>query len=354
MTELERQEAEKREAAAQDAENKAAETVPEEAADSVADNEEPMEQWLEVSVKVTHPAVEVVAEIFREAGARNGVVIDDPQLMEDLREENTWELCPPKKEGENLKVVIVKAYYPDDEELSRRLGEIEAAFTRVEGRIGAFRYSPTLFRTVSEKDWANAWKQYFHVTRVGKHFVIKPSWEKYEVEEGDVVLDLDPGMAFGTGTHPTTFMCLENLEDLVHPDTQVFDVGTGSGILAMAAAMLGATDIRAVDIDGRAVRAARSNIRKAGLEDRIQVKQGDLLQGTDGKADLIVANILADIIQLLLPDVPGKLKDDGIFLCSGIIKEAQPEITEAAEKVGLKITRISSMGDWVALQMQKK
>jgi ribosomal protein L11 methyltransferase len=197
-------------------------------------------------------------------------------------------------------------------------------------------------------------EQYFHVTHVGKHIVIKPSWEAYEAEPDDVVLELDPGMAFGTGTHPTTCLCLQGLEEIIRPDTLVFDVGTGSGILAMAAARLGARAIKAVDIDGVAVRTAKENIAKAGLTDRIDVKQGDLLHGTEGQADVIVANILADVIIQLLPDVPGKLKDDGVFLASGVIEQYLDDVTRAAEAVGLTVTKVDRIQDWVGIQMRKK
>ena len=128
-----------------------------------------MEEWLEVSVKVTHEAVEAVAELLRETGARNGVLIEDPVLLEELREHTEWELCPPKPSDEDLQVVTVSAFYPEDEELQPRLARIDRGLALIEERIGAFRFGPVLFRKVSEKDWANEWKQYFHVTHVGKH-----------------------------------------------------------------------------------------------------------------------------------------------------------------------------------------
>ena len=312
-----------------------------------------METWLEVSVKVQHDAEEVTAEILREAGARNGVAIEDPVLYETVRRSLPFELCDPLPEQTDLSVVTVTAYYPEDGELEKRLQRIESELTDVEKRVGSFRIGPTLFRKVSETDWSDEWKQYFHVTRVGKHIVVKPSWETYEAKEGDVVLELDPGMAFGTGTHPTTCLVLEAMEKIIRPDSTVFDVGTGSGILAMTAAKLGAKDIKAVDIDGIAVRTARENIARAGLAERIEVTQGDLLHGTEGKADVIVANILADIIVLLLPDIPGKLKEGGLFFASGIIENYQKDVTEAAEKVGLRVKEVTRIKDWVGLLMEK-
>jgi len=312
-----------------------------------------MEKWLEVSVKVNHEAEEVTAEILREAGARNGVAIEDPVLYETLRNSLPFELCDPLPENTDFSVVTITAYYPEDTELTERLQKIEAELAAVEKRIGKFRFGPALFRHVTEEDWSDEWKQYFHVTRVGKHIVIKPSWEDYAPEPEDVVLELDPGMAFGTGTHPTTVLVLEALEKMIRPDTTVFDVGTGSGILAMTAAKLGAKNVKAVDIDGVAVRTAKENIEKAGMQDRIEVRQGDLLHGTEGKADVIVANILADIIIMLLPDIPGKLKEGGLFFASGIIEDYQQDVTEAAEKAGLRVKETTRIKDWVGLLMEK-
>ena len=217
------------------------------------------DQWLQVSIRTTHEATEAVADLLREAGARNGVEIEDPLLLEQLRKSATWELCdiPPQTDVE---VVTVTAYYPKNEMLSARLDRIEEGLKAIEGRIGPFRFGPTLFREVSEKDWANQWKQYFHTTKIGKHIVIKPSWETYTPQDGEKIIALDPGMAFGTGTHATTSMCIERLQELVTPQSDVFDVGTGSGILAMTAALMGARSVHAVDIDEKAVEIARENI----------------------------------------------------------------------------------------------
>ena len=312
-----------------------------------------MDNWLEVSIKVTHEAVEAVAEMLREQGARNGVVIEDPVLINTLRNSGTWQLTDIPEQT-NTEVVTVSAYYPEDRELQERLANIEKELGAIENRIGKFRFGPTLFRKISEKDWANEWKQYFHVTRVGKSLVIKPTWEDYTPKADDKVLHLDPGMAFGTGTHHTTNMCMQILEEIVKHDMKVFDVGCGSGILAMTAALLGAKDIKAVDIDGKAVQVARENIALNKLTDKIVTAQGDLLHGTDGQADVIVANIIADIIIMLLPDIPGKLKPQGKFLASGIIDERLADVEAAADKVGMKTISVRHKVGWSAVLMGRK
>lgn len=311
-----------------------------------------MSNWIEVNVAVTHEAVEVVSEILTEAGSK-GVAIEDPQLINDLRNSGTWELCDIP-EQQNTEGVTVSGYYADDEKLQNRLAEIEAGLAEVEERIGKYRFGNTRFRNVSEQDWANEWKQYFHVTHVGQSLVIKPSWEEYIAKEGEHVIEIDPGMAFGTGTHHTTNMMMERLEKVMPQDATVFDVGTGSGILAIAAALCGAKAVKAVDIDGVAVRVARENVADNHLSDKIEVREGDLLHGTEGKADVIIANIIADIIIMLMKDIPVKLNDNGIFLASGIIEERVADIEAEAAKEGLKVDAIDHRGGWVVMQFSKK
>ena len=309
-------------------------------------------QWIEVNVSVTHEAVEAVADMLTSIGSK-GVAIEDPQLINDLRNSGTWELCDIP-EQENTEVVTVSAYYADDEKLEKRLAEIDEQLALIEERIGKYRFGNTRFRKVSEQDWANEWKQYFHVTHVGKGLVIKPSWEEYAPKEGEHVIEIDPGMAFGTGTHHTTNMMMERLEKVITPDSTVFDVGTGSGILAIAAAMLGAKSVKAVDIAGVAVRVAKENVADNGLSEQIEVREGDLLHGTEGKADVIIANIIADIVIMLLQDIPQKLNDNGVLLASGIIEERMPDVEAAAQAQGLYVDAVDHRGGWVVMQMKKK
>lgn len=311
-----------------------------------------MESWLQVSIKVTHETVDAVAELLRDVGARNGVEIEDPLLLNQLRESATWELCDIPHQ-ENTEVVTVTAYYPENQELQQRLEAIEAGMKKIEDIFGPCKFGPTLFRQISEKDWANQWKQYFHTSHVGKKIVIKPSWESYEPVGEEKVIALDPGMAFGTGTHATTSMCIQRLEELVTPDCDVFDVGTGSGILAMTAALLGAKSIHAVDIDAKAVEVAKENIAQNHLDNRITVAQGNLLDGTEGQADIIVANIIADIIIMVLPEVAAKLRSTGRFLASGVIEDRYNDVVEAAKKYGFKEVDVRRKAGWTAITFGK-
>ena len=309
-------------------------------------------QWVEVSIQTTHAATEAVADIFHSLGA-GGVVIEDPLLLNNLRDSGTWELCAIP-EQENTEIVVVTAYFPDDSELHGRLSAVEEEMAAIEERIGFCRFGRTCFRTISEKDWENEWKQFFHTTRVSEHLVIKPTWEKYEALPEDKIIELDPGMAFGTGTHHTTGMCMRRLEKVIEPGMTVFDVGTGSGILAIAAAKLGADYIKAIDIDATAVRVALENVAMNNLSSVIEVEQGDLLSATEGKADAIIANIIADIIIMLLPDIPGKLHEGGVFLASGIISDRLDDVTAAAKKNGLYVEAVDTQGGWVVMQMRRE
>lgn len=305
-------------------------------------------EYYEISAKITHEAVDAISQIFMDLGAK-GTVIDDPELINHLRKYGGWQLTDIP-EQKNTNIVTVTAYYPNDAAWQKVLENISQEFNLIEKRIGKFQFGNLIFRLVKETDWANEWKQFFHVTHVGKSFVIKPSWENYEIKNGEHLIEIDPGMAFGTGTHHTTNMCMTRLEKIVQKGNTVFDVGTGSGILAIAAALLGAEKIKAVDIDPVAVKVAKENVALNNLTDKISVQQGDLLHGTDGKADLIIANIIADIIIKLLPDIPQKLNANGVFLASGIIEDRIQNVENAANKNGLKLVAVDKRGGWAVMQ----
>lgn len=201
------------------------------------------------------------------------------------------------------------------------------------------------------EDWRNSWKRHFTLLRVGQRLVIKPSWIDYAAQDGDVVVELDPGLAFGTGYHPTTYSCLEALEELVQPGCAVLDVGTGSGILTIAAARLGAARITAVDIDGHAVRAARKNFRRAGILEQVNTDSGSIPgAATRGRIyDLAVANISARGISLVAPAIPELLAADGVFIASGIIVEQYDTAAAALAEAGLASAEIRQKDDWLTI-----
>jgi ribosomal protein L11 methyltransferase len=203
----------------------------------------------------------------------------------------------------------------------------------------------------NDEDWVDNWKKYFHTDKVGKNLVIQPSWEEYEAQPDDIVLRLDPGAAFGTGTHPTTSMCLRALEELVKPDMTVFDVGTGSGVLAIAAAKLGAWKVVAADYDATAVKSAKFNSAENGTESIIEIKQSDLLKEFSGKAKLITANLIADLVIRLFDELDDHLEKGGRLLASGIILSREEDVVAAAKLHGLFIVQRHEEKEWLALEI---
>ena len=208
---------------------------------------------------------------------------------------------------------------------------------------------------VNEEDWANSWKAYYKPLHIGRRMVIVPAWEKYEEQPGEIIVRMDPGMAFGTGGHETTRLVIELLEETVREGIRVADVGCGSGILAICAAKLGAKECKAYDIDPVAVRVARENIADSGLTN-VSCDVSDLLKGVDltgGPYDLICANIVADIIIRMAPDVGRYMKDDAILLASGIITERAEEVIAELERNHLAVERRLDDNGWCALVVKK-
>ena len=252
-------------------------------------------------------------------------------------------------EAENTEVVTVKAYLPVDDELDEKLRSFEREVNalsshNVDKGPGAISCSE-----IQDEDWAENWKQYFHTEKVGDIIVIKPTWEDYEASPDDVVIELDPGEAFGTGTHPTTAMCIRELETLVKGGMTVFDVGTGSGILSIAAARLGAAKITAVDYDRTALKVAKENIEQNHVADVITLGQSDILKQVEGKADLVIANIIADIIIRLFDELEAHLNPGGSLLASGIIADRIADVTEAALAHGFIIDKVMEAKGWAAM-----
>ncbi|MDO8670492.1 MAG: 50S ribosomal protein L11 methyltransferase [Dehalococcoidia bacterium] len=304
--------------------------------------------WLEISVKVSTEAVESVADLFRRYG-QGGVVIEED--ITPLGGEDSYVV--------NLdKPVSVRTYLKCNAGASRRRKQIEQGLWHLRtiqpmGEMEA--------KEVAEEDWANAWKAHFDVHRIGERIVIKPSWREYEAKPDDIVVDLDPGMAFGTGLHPTTRLCLMELERRITPGISVLDLGTGSGILTIAAVKLGAGPVTAMDIDEVAVRVARSNIAANGVSGLATVTRGTLKARepgigspfTAGAFDLVVANILARVIVELAGALAAVLKTGSFLIASGIIEEHASGAREAIEKSGLQVVIDIAEGDWHVIVAEK-
>lgn len=304
--------------------------------------------WIEIKMEVRdREAVEGISNMLAEMGT-GGVMIEDPQAIADYADSGLWDAHEFSEELLNRKEIWIKSYLPQDENLMNRIEQIIIELNEIEIRMNM---GPTrvTYKPVQEEDWANAWKVYFKPERIGKKTVIKPSWEEYTAQEGDLIIEIDPGMAFGTGNHATTALCLQMLEDYVQPGMDIIDVGTGSGILAIQTALLGAGSVQAMDFDTVAVSAATENVALNRLEHTVSVCQSDLLAEAKGEADIIVANIIADIIIRLTPATIAHLKGPKVFISSGIIDTRKDDVLEALKENGFAIIEVREDKGWVAI-----
>lgn len=309
-------------------------------------------KWCEISIQTSHEAVELIAEIFRDLGA-SGVVIEDPELVNDYITSGKWDYTdiPIAKETE---VVVEKAYLPVNGELEGRIQTLQQEIKALESR--GVNTAPAVLTTaeLQDEDWSDTWKQYFHTEKPGERVVIKPTWEEYEPKDDEVVIELDPGAAFGTGTHATTSMCIRQLEKLVKPGMTVFDVGTGSGILSIISAKLGAKNIQAVDYDDSVLKIVEENLEQNNVQDIISVAQSDLMQNVHGKAELVIANIIADIIIRLFDQLDEHLEQGGTLLTSGIIEDRIEDVLAAAEAHGYGVVEWLENKGWACITFKRK
>lgn len=289
-------------------------------------------RWLELTARVDGEAVEAVSEVF--ANAAGGVAVEP-------------DLSPGPDDGFTVgPLATVRAYLPLDDRAGATVARVEESLWHLRA---IWPLGELETREVADEDWANAWKQHFPIFRIGNRIVIRPSWLEHTPAPDDVVVSIDPGAAFGTGLHPTTRRCLEIIEPVVGPGSSVFDVGTGSGILALAAVGLGAARVLAVDVDPVAVTTARANVAANELADRIQVAEGSAdIAIAPETFDVVVANIIARVILEIAPDLRRRLAPDGTLVVGGIISDRADEVEAALRRLGLH-TRRHVDGDWVVM-----
>ena len=301
--------------------------------------------WVEVRVITISEALEPIAGIFYGLDCK-GVAIEDPNdILGREQGPLTWDFADINVLEHRGEAAVVKGYFSEEDNveeivtyIEKKVNEIKELGINVgEGKVES--------EVKYEKDWADTWKQYYKPVLVGERIVVKPIWEEYEPKGNELVVELDPGMAFGTGTHETTRMCIQALERCVNEDATVFDVGCGSGILAIAAAKLGAKLSVGVDLDPVAVESSKENVTYNKLNNT-EILEGNLVKVIDGKADVVVANILAEIICILTDDVKRVLKDNGIFITSGIIHDRVEMVCEKLEATGFEVIEKNRDGEW--------
>lgn len=312
-------------------------------------------KWTEVLIKVDPQAVEAVTDILYGLGAQ-GVAIDEPVDVERLREDELyWDYIDEKLLENDTEETKIMAYFSEEEtNLPEKIAVIKEKIRNLT-EFGLSIGSGTVeLSNVNQEDWESAWKQYFKPVHVTDRIVVKPEWEEYSPQEGEIVIEIDPGMAFGTGTHETTSMCINQIEKNLKSGDTVIDIGSGSGILSMAAVLLGAEKATGVDLDPVAVRVALENVELNNLQDKIDILHGNLTDVIREKADIVVANIMADIILILLEDVREFIKDDGLFISSGIIQEKRAAVEARLLEKNFSIVEVETKGEWCAITAQKK
>ncbi len=311
--------------------------------------------WMELTVLTTTAGADMVSQILMDAGSSGTMIEDRNDVAANQRPEGQWDIIDEeiaRRIGDDVKVT---GFYEVDASLNDRVRYVEGELRRVRALDLGFDAGKLelIQQTFAEEDWAENWKKAFRPLRLGEHMVIKPGWTDCELLPGDHVIEIDPGMAFGTGTHETTGMCVELVEKCVKPGMTAIDVGTGTGILAIAAAQMGAKDVLAIDIDRVAVRVAAENIRHNGFEGKIRCAAGDLLESVDEVADVVIANIIADVIIGMAEPVRAHIVPGGTFICSGISSERRADVEGALNAAGYEIFDVRERGGWCAMAAKR-
>jgi len=309
--------------------------------------------WIETTIHTTAQAADIIANLLCEAGAAGAEIIDKAEVANLPQDQGMWDLIDEQVLQSMPEDVLVKAYFAQNAAATETLALVGERLLALQAMdiglpLGSLEIESLI---VHEEDWAEHWKQYYKPFRAGERLVVKPSWEAYAAQHGDLVIEMDPGMAFGTGTHETTAMCLRLLERYVKPGCVCLDVGCGTGILGIACALLGAGTVTAIDIDPNAVQVAQRNVQANGVADTVSVRQGDLLKERPAgeTADVLVANIIADVICMLAEPARAHIVPGGVMICSGIIREREQDVLDSLCAAGYGMDQRLEQGDWVCI-----
>ena len=320
--------------------------------------------WIQVTIYTTSLGIEPLCGILYQLGI-NGIEIEDEADFKDFLENNKqyWDYVDEDLIKEKHKEPQVKVYVSDNAAGHEMLTAIKGALKSFKDRDenNEFGRLEMDLGNISEEDWANNWKKYFHPTKVGNKILIKPEWEDAQNPDGRIVFKVNPGMSFGTGSHETTQLCIEALENVITPETDMLDLGCGSGILSIISLLLGAKSAFAVDIDPNAVDIAYQNAKINKIDmSKFTAEAGNILTDeklrreiSEKKYPVVVANIVADVIIGLLPFAVSVLENGGIFITSGIISDRQADVENALQEAGFKNFSVNKRGDWVSIVCKK-
>lgn len=320
-------------------------------------------KFIEVKIYTSHEGIEPLTAMLMQKGITE-ITVDDPADVDDLMEhkqEYEWDYIDQSLLDDKDREPVVYVYFDDTEDGRKKVQDLKLAVMMLKGKEmeGVFGWDTSLGRlyaedrVVDDRDWKDKWKEFFKPMKVTEKLVIKPTWESYEKVGDEKVIEIDPGMAFGTGTHETTSLCLELIETYLKKNQRVLDIGCGSGILSIAAALLGSGPVLGVEIDPDAVRTARENVQANGVKDIVTIQEGDLAKDVEGKASLIAANLMAPLVMRLAPAAAEHLEEKGVFISSGILLEKRKEVEDAICQAGFRILEVREKGEWCAIAAEK-
>ena len=321
-------------------------------------------KYIEVTIMTGSDAVEPVSAVLDTIGI-DSIAVKDPNDLETIinNKEKYWfdyiaEDLVRVREADTAEAEI--SFFLDDTDEGRvKLAEVEGLEDRMrqaatEACVRDAAPFVLRHRVVSDEDWKDKWKEFFKPMRITDDIIVKPTWEDHAPGEGEKVIEIDPGMAFGTGTHETTSSCIILMEKYLKAGARVLDVGCGSGILAIAAAVMGCSNVTGVDLDPDAVDAAIANVKVNHMEDQVKIMKGDLAEGLDVKADLIVANLTVNLIERLLDDISAHMAEDGVFIASGILAEQEQRAKDAMKAQDLEIIETLTKGEWCTIAAKRR
>lgn len=320
-------------------------------------------KYIEVKIKTSKSGIDPVLAALMNIGINDAMIDDPDEILAMIASPGPSEWYD-ESQIPDLSMIepAVTVFFADDEEGRSKSNDVrkaieELAKSAAEGRYGAGADLGELSVSAKVEDdvlWRDKWKEYFKPTKLSNNIVVKPTWCEYKPNEEDIVIEIDPGMAFGTGTHETTMLCIRMIEKYMHGGYKVLDVGSGSGILSIAAAKLGASDVLGIDIDEDAVRVSNENYELNGVSDRAKAIVGDLTVGVDYKANIVVANLLADIVMRLSKDTKRHLEEKGIFITSGILTEKSEVVEKCMIECGFEIVEKAILGEWCSIVAMNK
>lgn len=299
-------------------------------------------KYKEIKITTTLEKLDPLVLQLQQQGI-TGLVIHDPRDTDEFmkgKETWHWDYVDDDVLTELAAEPSVTFYAKEDEDIDPLLIGLAAPSIQIS--------------LVDDQDWLHKWKEYFVPARITPRIVVKPTWARYSADPGDIVIDIDPGMAFGTGTHPTTALCLRLLEMYIEPGDDVLDVGSGTGILSVAAALLGKGKVLALDLDPEAVSSTGLNALQNGVSDRVEARCADLTENVDFMADVVIANLMADLVVMLSKDVAKHLKGKSVYIVSGILKEKEDFVREALSRTGFKVLNVLYEEEWCAIASKQE